>query len=213
MQVHRVAYDTVGGGKGGVDIAVGHLVGVCRVPFYRVVELCRSLGRGLVDGHHRGERLVLHGDQLGRVLGLRAAGGDHDRDGLALVAHAIGRQRRIYRCHQTRKRDREVELLNIVGDVGAGEHGRHARRAPGGRRIDQPDPGMGLRAPQEGDMQQPAGIDVVDVSAAACEHAVVLLARGARANESCSRVAQRGAHTTAPASVAAAASTASTIGS
>ena len=46
MQVHRVAYDAGGGGERAVDVAVGHLVGVGRVPFDRVVELYRALGRG-----------------------------------------------------------------------------------------------------------------------------------------------------------------------
>jgi hypothetical protein len=114
----RVLDDDLGVGERLVD-AVG-LVGEDErdVRVELLVDLRRPVGQRRLGRDDRGKRVVRHLDRS-RGVGRRVAvGRDHDRDGLARVAHAALRQRRAHRVHHVagrvrgaRHAGRELEVV------------------------------------------------------------------------------------------------------
>jgi len=125
---------------------------------------------------------VVDGDQLGRVLRLVRRLGDDHRDGIADVAHAIGREARpagvgvvgavpvLDRRHAHRK----AELGG--GDIGAGIDGENARRLARRGGVDPLDRGMGVRRAQEGGVDLARAGEVIDVMAGTGDEPDILLA-------------------------------------
>ena len=75
-----------------------------------------------------------------------------------------------------------------------GEDGVDAGQGAGRRRVDRDDAGVGVRAAQEGDLEQARQADVVDVAALAGQQARVLLAQDGRPEARLSgRAAERAA--------------------
>jgi hypothetical protein len=96
--------------------------------------------------------------------------GDHERDLLALEAHAIGGQ---HRLPVGRHRRHPGHLSEVV----AGEHGVDLRVLQGGRDVDRHDLGVRLRRAQDRAVQQLRQLHVVHVAALAADEAGILLAR------------------------------------
>ena len=73
--------------------------------------------------------LVVDDDQLDRVLRRVRGVGDHHGDGLARVAHALGREHGELDGHELGPVEHRGERLQVA-EVGGGEHGAHAGRLP-----------------------------------------------------------------------------------
>ena len=129
-----------------------------------------------VDAYHRGQRLVVHADQLGGVLALVAVVGDHHRDRLADEAHPVDREQRLGPVAAKRQRRAFGAGQAAVGrrrrqivQVGGGQHGYDSRRLARRRDIDAGDQRVRDRAAHERD---PGGLgqfrlsQVIDVGAA-----------------------------------------------
>ena len=164
----------VGGGLVAALDEVGDVVGAV-VPHRGRAGLHRVGGRG-----HRGQRLVVDTDQLGRVLGLGQRVGDHHRHRIADIAHPVGDQRRPLRgVHRLTvgALARHVGLGHAepVGhDVVAGVDRQHARRLPGRLDVDRPDIGVGVRRPHEDRVGLAVQVDVIDVAPLPAQQARIL---------------------------------------
>ena len=95
-----------------------------------------GLGRGTQVDYRR-QRLPVDRDRLGRVLGLLDRVGDHESDGVAHVAHRVGRQHRIgrhiemrlvRRLHQVRAQAHDRLQIRDIGRRQNQPHARHAAR-------------------------------------------------------------------------------------
>ncbi len=87
-------------------------------------------------GRHGWERLVIDGDQRGRVGGLLARLGHHQGDRIADMAYSVARKRR------PRRREGRRSIASLAGgvcrqvaepigrDVGPGQHRKHSWRPP-----------------------------------------------------------------------------------
>ena len=86
-------------------------------------------------------------DEVGGVLRDVGIGGEHRRDRLADIAHAVGREHRLaIRLQPLDAAFAEIDRRH-VGDVGGGPHRDDARQRPRRRGVDGDDPAMGdLRA-------------------------------------------------------------------
>ena len=145
----------------------------------------RRAGRdGLELVADRRQRLPFDGDKLGGILGLRAAVGRNQRDGLALPDRAVARraddcgaERWPGRCSATPTNGSQRGLMSAAVSTAA-TPGRVLR----GLDIDGDDLGMRMRAAHEAGVQHARQLDVVDVAAVAAEQALELAARDARAD-------------------------------
>ena len=140
------------------------------------------LGRGLVQGRphveHRRKLLVVDldgGQRVGR--GVAVAGHDAGHR-LADVAHLVHRHRRVRRDHDVRgDRPGAGQAALLGGEVRAGVGGDHARLVPGRADVHRGDPGVRVRAAEEGDVQHPGQRDVVGPVGLAGDEALVFLAQ------------------------------------
>jgi hypothetical protein len=130
-------------------------------------------GGGRTD--HRGQRLVVHADQVGGVLTLVTLIGDHDRDRLADEPHGVGGEQRL----GPRAAERHRAFAHAVAAVGwrrrqvvhvaGGQHGDDARLLAGFGDVDAGDAPVRHRAAHEGHPRGSAQFgcpQVVDVDAA-----------------------------------------------
>jgi hypothetical protein len=160
-----------------------HLVGagpVARLPVEDVVVglvlqiVADDRGAGLqgpagVD--HGGEGLVLDVDQLQGVPAGVAVVGYDEGHLLALEPDLVGGQ---HRQHVVGQGGDPGQLEGLQG--GAGDHGAHLGVGLGGGGVDGDDAGVGVGAAEDGAVQHPGELDVVDVAAPAPDEAGVLLA-------------------------------------
>ena len=105
----------------------------------RVGEQQAVAGERAVDRGHRGQHLVVHADQLGRVLALVRAVGEHDRHRLADEPHPVHREQRLGPLPAERHRPLGRRLVRSghlaarrlgrgqVGHVRRGQHRDDAR--------------------------------------------------------------------------------------
>ena len=128
-------------------------------------------GADSVDMHP--EFVVGHLHQLGGVGRCRCRGGDHRRDGLALVAHLVGCEHRLGGVHMCLQRRLGNERQTGEIRVGAGRDIDHADGLPGSRYVNRDDPRMGHRAPNERHGELPVVADVGDVAAAPSQQPTV----------------------------------------
>ena len=115
---------------------------------------------------HGGQRLVLDGDGSHRPAGLLERLRGDDRDGLAVVAHAVDREHGLI-C--------ELETVGLrPRHVGVREHGVHARQRERRRDVDGEDARVRVRAPQRRAVQHPGDAEIARVGelAAHLRHAV-----------------------------------------
>ena len=131
-----------------------------------------ALGQGSLRVGHRGQRLVLHLDELERVLGQVAAVRDDDRDALADVPYLVRRQAA---PGVPRRVGAEVgHRIAQFGRLRARDHRVHAGCGLGLGGLDPYDPGVRVRAAQHGRVQSAGGDPVGDVAAAAEQELRVL---------------------------------------
>ncbi len=160
------------------------------------IEHGRVGPRGRLHVGQRGQRLVVHLDQLAAVLGHRAAAGQHHGHDLAHVARLVPAQRELVGLlhgdghaggQAGRDRAEERQRLHPALEIGEGEHVGHAGQPPGRVGADGRDARVRVRAAHEGDVEHPGQLDVVHEAALAAEVAGVFLA-----SDRCSEVL--GAH-------------------
>ena len=144
-----------------IAVAEAAFAGEIAVQAFMQHRLRRIERRERID--HRRQRLVVDLDQVERVLGEIAVGGDDDRDRLADIAHAADRDRPAF----DRRLDPDRKACRQRGYLVAGDDGDDARR--GARRVDiyMCDPRMRVRRPQNGGVQR-AGLfaEIVDEASA-----------------------------------------------
>ena len=113
----------------------------------------------LFDLEHRRELLVVDAHFRQRLERL-AFTVRHDRDDrLALVAHLVGRERRLVVLAEVEQAEQRVE---IARHVGAADHAAHAACALGLGGVDAADAGVMMRAAQHLQVQQPLELVVVE---------------------------------------------------
>jgi len=178
------------------DLEAHHLVGVAHRFVHRgrrhfhlerdvgaelVVQNWSAVGDRLFRIDHRVERVVVHVDQVERILRAVGVGGDRDHHRLADVTHLADRERgmewdSLGRCHARQRAD-------LVLDVLAGQQADHARRATRCRQVDGIYFRVRVRAAQYDRRQHPRQPDVVDVDALALDEPRVLAPLDALAHE------------------------------
>ena len=134
---------------------------------------CQRVGRL----HHAGQGIVVHAHKLGRIPRRVRRLGDDEGDRLADVARAVGRQgeagrhahRPVGRRHGGRAGDRPQP-----GQVGGGEHARHARQRPRRRRVDAAQLGVGVLRAHHVQDQRPGAGRIRHVASGASQEAPVL---------------------------------------
>ncbi len=174
----------VGIGERLVDVVRGELPHVGHVRLETLTgKRCTVLGRR-PDVDRRGERLVVHLDELGRVLGERPARGEHDRDPVALEARLVRSERVVRRVdHVLRHRPgTRHRRLPLVLQVGGGERSDDPFGRAGGVEVHAADPGVGVRAPDDDHVHHPGQLDVVDERPAPLEQRPVLTTEDGRAH-------------------------------
>ena len=172
--------DVLGFGEGcvgGVLVAHhqrdGDVAGIL-VPHRRRAGLDRVL-----DRNDRRQRLVIDLDQLGGIARLRQRFGDDEGDAVADRAHLAAGQDRARRAVALRSahilrhhRHQAAELVG--GDVGAGQHGEHARRRLRLGGVGARDPGMRVRRHHHNAVGLEGQVDIVDIAAAPGDEARIL---------------------------------------
>ncbi len=136
----------------------------------------------LLDVADRAEGLVVHLDELRRVLGQRAALGDDDGDAVTLIARLVSGER-VVRRHLDVLRHRPGAghaADPVAGEVRAGERGDDTLRSPGGVEIHAVDAGVRVRAADDRHVDGPGQRQVVDEGAASAQQGGVLLALDGR---------------------------------
>ena len=159
--VRRPRDGGVGGGLVPRGKNVGDIVGGL-VPDPRAAR--RGRRRGV---RHRRQGVIVHVHALGGVLGLGQRLRDHHRHRVADIAHAILAETLVRRGeHGGAVRPGALEhhlhgAEAVLGEIGAGENGDHARHRARGGRLDGPDPGMGMRRAHDDQVRLAGQVDVV----------------------------------------------------
>ena len=160
-----------GGGKGALRIAVAKAALADDVALRAGMENRRVRRRRGERIDHRRQWAITDFDEIERILGAVAVGGDHDGDRFADVTHAIDGDRPALDRGLDADRETRGERL----DFGAGEHGKYAVRRQRRRAIDRLDFGVRMRRAQNGGFERAgAHAQIVDIAAAAGEQRRVL---------------------------------------
>ena len=118
---------------------------------------------GRLVGGDRGQRLVADVHQLGPVLSEVARLRDHHRDRVTDVPDPVGGQRVEHRGGHPRQPDRHG--LDQVMDIRSCDDRGNPRQPARGRGIDRGDLGVRHGAADEGGVQHPGQLQVIDVAA------------------------------------------------
>ena len=173
--------DVVGAGAGGrvIAAALPHVRG--DIAAHVLVHASRGLGAGLFQIDDRRQRIELDGDVGQCVLGEIAALRQHDRQGLADVAHLAFGERHLralvedepgdrrWRHEQRPRRPVRAEILRRID-------GDDALARPRRGNVDRADRGVGEVAAQESRMQHAGKLDVVDEQRLTAQQPRVLVA-------------------------------------
>jgi hypothetical protein len=121
------------------------------------------------------QRLDLDLDQAERVLGDGRGLGQHDRDGLAHVAHlGLGDHRLSERLEIRQRVQPHGDARHAVADILGRDHAVYARQRARGRDGDRADAAMGDGAAQDRRMQHVLAREIVDVLSAPAQKAQIL---------------------------------------
>ncbi len=137
------------GGKGGLWLAVAEVAVAHHIGAYAGMQDGRIVGQRSLDRYHRRQHAVIHPHQVERVFGQCTALGHYHGHRLAHIAHAVHGQRPLlhWRLHG------DHEGARPGCQVGAGQHGMHARRGKRGGGIDGAKFGMCMRGTHDGRVQ------------------------------------------------------------
>ena len=138
----------------------------------------RVLGAAGVDENV--QRLVLDLDQIGRVAGELAGGGDDGDHGLADVADPADRERVVLDLAPGRGSQLEERVAEL-GDLVGRERAVDAVQRLGCRDVDRDDLRVRVRGADEVDVAHPVALHVVREDALTLDEPAVLLARDALA--------------------------------
>ena len=187
-----------------VDFSGLELPDVADVGAELVVDQRCAVLRRRLDVHRCGQRLVVHLDELRRVLRAGARLGDDHGHAVALVPRLFGRERKVRAVlHVLRHRPGAGQTgLPVVCEIGAGERGDDALRGARRGNVDALHPGVRVRAADDGHPDHARERDVVDVRSAPPEQGRVLLALDARADVLRRLGLGGGAHDVTPAAAA-----------
>jgi len=131
----------------------------------------------LVAIDHRGQRLDVDVDRIGRVFGERGRVRHHHRDRLAYVVHFPGSNDRLLVRHELRQRreaQRDARHRAILRDVGRREDGVHAGHGACPCRVDGADAAVADVGAQDRGVQHALDVLVVDIGALAAQQAQIL---------------------------------------
>ena len=185
LDVEALAHGDVRGGEGRVGVAEARLEEDRDVVAPLGIEDVRA-GQGAGDHvRHDGQRLVLDLDQVAGVFGEGAALRQSHGHDLADVAHAVARHGELAellhlhvhaRGEPGRNGTEERERLHPALEISEREDVGDARQAARRLGLHRRDPGVAVRAPDEGRVEQARQLDVVDVAAFTPEKARVFRA-------------------------------------
>ena len=148
-----------------VNVAAGE--GCIPADVVRSVALHQRAPRhhGLLDVHHRGERLVVDHNQLCCIVGQIPVFGDHHRNRLAGICRLFGRDRKLLRdlllVRDKRVGDRQGSEDDAL-EVGGGEDRDHAFGRQRCRGVDRANAGVCVRAAHHRHVRHVHEVDVVD---------------------------------------------------
>ena len=148
------------------------LEGVLRVG---LVDHRRAGLERLLDVEHRRELLVVDPHLGERLERLALGAGDDRHDRLALVAHLVGRERRLVVLAEVQEREQRVEIARHIRAADDAAHARHALRLA---RIDAADARVMMRRTQHLQVQQAGELVVVEERGCAGDMADHVLALG-----------------------------------
>ena len=158
----------VGTGKGRIDSARVEVALKGKVVAERGMNDRRlRIERG-AHVRHRLQFLIFNGDDFGGVLGDGAAGRHHGRDGLALPADAVDRDRVLRRGFETLQMREHADPWRDDGRKLLAGHDRDDAGQPSAPRVgvDPDDFRMGMRRAQEHHMRHPRQFHVADIKPA-----------------------------------------------
>ena len=144
-----------------------------------VVDRGRARGQGLGRRQH----LVVDLEQVARVLRRVPAVGHHRGDGLAHEAHAVARERGEVVPAQLGMRRHHGECAPGAAELGEGHHVHHPRVRARPVRVHPADARVGVRAPQQHDVEHAGQREIAHVTPAPGEQARILLAEMPVADE------------------------------
>ena len=162
----------------GVGAVARELPGVAVVRAELLVDDRRAVLERFLGVDDRGKLLVVHLDELGGVLRLRARLGDDDGDSVALVARLVRGERPVHGLLRVLgdEPDARERGRPVVGEVGAREGVDDALGLAGRRDVDALDRGVRERAADDRRPHHAGQRQVVDVAGLAGEELRVLLA-------------------------------------
>ena len=143
----------------------------------------RGVGaQGRLQIDHRRQRLVVHPDLFGNILGQVAAGRHHQDHRLAQLAHLAFGQRYLHaRMEGTaldrRRRHQEWSRLPIVAEILGGEDRQDSLFGQRVALVDGGDASVSVGAAHEGRMNHPWQMNIVHEQRLAGEEARVFVAR------------------------------------
>ncbi len=191
-----------GAGERGLDLGGVAIVIVQRhVVGDVVVELRRAGLGGFLGVGDGGQRIDIEHDGFGGIARLRQRLGDHERHGVADIAHLVGHQRGAVGLQQRRAvavLQRQAAGEGAVtggGKIGSGPDAEHARHRLGGRRVDAAEDAVGVAGTHDPGIGLAGQVEIVGIFALAAHQRVVFLAADRLSDPvflQCDSVFQRG---------------------
>jgi hypothetical protein len=133
--------------------------------------------RRSVIARDRLQHVVIDQDQLRRILGHIAVGGNDAGDRVAMETYLVHRQRGHPGRLQPLDRRRHFQAAGPLVDFMTGYHCDNAGHRFRLLQVEAGDARMGVRRAHEANMQRTRNFDIVDISSLATQQAWVLLAR------------------------------------
>ena len=175
----------LGFGEGRLDVAGGERCVPSDVVGTVALHQRAARRHRLLEIHHSGERLVVHDNELGRIIGKVSIFRDHHRHRLACIDDLVLGDREL------------VGHLLLIGDkgigdreggvdvgleVGGGEDGHNPRRCQRCARVNRSDASMGMRAAHDRHVRHVHEVDVVDEVAVPGDELGILTTLDARSD-------------------------------
>jgi hypothetical protein len=170
---HPQPDDPVGAGEGRRRVAVAPDLAERPVGPEVGEQDRRAGGEGRFRVHHRRPRLVLDLDQVRRVARRRRAlGGDGRHRGRRRAHHVVG-EHRVRRHPHVGEQPHDRHRAQVT-HVGAGDDRGHPGGGPGAGGVEPDDAGVGVRAAEEGHVEQARRLEVVHEAAGADQEPAIL---------------------------------------